>query len=89
MLDKDDGSLWSCEQAIVVSTWADIQMEMDKAPPSFPDWLGDQKDEDVAEQLGVSIVTVQFWRIGRNRPNLKHALKLAEISELALEDMLQ
>lgn len=35
-----------------------------------------------AKKLGVSFVTVYFWEIGKNKPNGKHILKIAEVCKV-------
>lgn len=44
-------------------------------------------DQDVADEVGVTARTVRYWRTGKSRPRDHHAIRLARVLDIPLEDL--
>lgn len=45
------------------------------------------KRKVLAERLGVSVRTVEYWLNGRNRPSMQYVIAMAKLFEMSIENV--
>ena len=45
------------------------------------------KRKVLAERLGVSVRTVEYWLSGRNRPSMQYVIAMAKLFEMSIESV--
>lgn len=45
------------------------------------------KRKVLAERLGVSVRTVEYWLYGRNRPSMQYVIAMAKLFEMSIESV--
>lgn len=45
------------------------------------------KRKALAERLGVSVRTVEYWLYGRNRPSMQYVIAMAKLFDMSIESV--